>query len=116
LFDDLFSVTKLGRIPTEIFVDIEGMEIEWLGRKKWDNKAFPRLSVNSVQFGVPLVPCFEKEGAKRRPSENELPATRLQVDQLMQRLDSRWSEIEKILKYLFLMVVIVFGLLFFPRW
>jgi hypothetical protein len=118
-FDELLSAAKLGRIPSEISVDIEGMEHDWQpdgSGKKWDNKASPRLPVNSVRFSVPLTPYAEEDGSERRPSENSMPAIRLQADQLMQRLDSHSSEISKTLKHVFWAVVILGGLLVFSRW
>lgn len=120
-FDEMLSAAKLGRIPSSIFVDIEGLEYDcdWLPDSratKWDNKTSPRLPVNSVRFRVPLVPLAEEVGAERRPSENSMPATRLQVDQLMQHLDSHSSDIAKTLKLVFWAVVILGGLLVFSRW
>ena len=118
-FDELLSAAKFGRIPSEISADIEGMEYDWQpdgSGKKWDNKASPRLPVNSVRFNVPLLPYTEDDGSGRRPSEKVMPATVLQVNQLMQRLDSHSSEITKTLKHVFWAVVILGGLLIFSRW
>ena len=118
-FDKLLSAAKLGRIPSEISVDIEGMEYDWQpdgSGKKWDNKTSPRLPVNSIRFSVPLVPYAEEDGSERRTSENSMPATRLQVDQLIQHLDSHSSEFAKTLKHVFWAIVILGGLLVFSRW
>jgi hypothetical protein len=118
-FDELLSAAKFGRIPSKISVDIEGMEYDWQpdgSGKKWDNKASPRLPVNSVLFDVPLIPRTEEDGSERRLSENVMPATVLQVDQLLQRLDSHSSEIVKTLTQVFWAVVILGSLLVFSRW
>lgn len=118
-FDELLSAAKFGRVPSKISVDIEGMEHDWQpdgSGKKWDNKASPRLPVNSVRFSVPLIPYTDEDGSERRRSENAMPATVLQVDQLMQRLDNHTGEITKTLRHVFWAIVILGGLALFSRW
>jgi hypothetical protein len=114
-FEQLLSAAKLGRIPSEISVDVEGMEYDWRpdgSGKKWDNKASPRLPVNSVRFSVPLVCISDDDSSERHVSESAMPATRLQMDQLMQRLDSH----SKTLRHIFWAVVVLGGLMILAKW
>ena len=119
-FNELLSAAKLGRMPSTISVEIEGMDYDWQpdgSGKKWDNKALPRLAVSSMRFSVPLVVSHaDDDSAQRGVTENGMPATRQQLDQLMDRLDKVSSETNKALKKILWALVIVGGFIVFAKW
>lgn len=54
-FDALLNTLRAGRLPTEIFVCVEGMEKkgDWT---KWDTASLPKLVVSSTSLEIPLIP------------------------------------------------------------
>lgn len=113
-FIELVSAAQIGRIPSVIQVSAEGMSYDWQpdgSGKKWDNKESNVLPVTSINFIVPLVSSDQGELLEARLSDQLLPATRLQVGELAERLNSQITEIDKTLKYIFWAIIVLGGLL-----
>lgn len=118
-FNELLSAAKLGRVPSVISVDIEGMEYDWQpdgSGKKWDNKTSPKLDVKSVRFNVPLASLSQDTDAEPRLCDNAMPPTRLQFEQLSQGIDRQGIEISKALKALLWAIIILGGVVVLLRW
>lgn len=56
-FNELLSAAKIGRMPSHIGIRVEGLEYEsqFVSElMKWDDEAFPKLSVTSAAFRIDL--------------------------------------------------------------
>lgn len=119
-FDELLASARLGRLPSHISVEVEGMQYDWQpdgSGKKWDNKAFPELAVTSISFGtVPLVAQAMSSDFDQDLYNQILPPTRSQFNELAEKLGSLAIAIKTGLRSL-LWAVLVIGtlILFFLR-
>jgi len=128
-FDELLTVARLGRIPSYIIVGIEGMEYGGSpdgSAKKWDNKTFPELAVNTVSFhSIPLAAqplSNEPDGGPNRrlaemQSELFLP-TRSQLNEISTKLDVLAIETTTGFRYLLwgiLVIAVLILILFLLR-
>ena len=114
LFDtqlnELLAAARCGRAPSRISVDVEGMEYDWQpdgSGKKWDNKASPHLRIVSARFTVPVVSPVTSNELERDPAEKIMPPTRLQLDQLSQRVDKLIAETKVGLRSLMWAAIVV---------
>ena len=113
-FDTLYEAAKVGRIPSNLSITLKkwgDLKLDWNETYTWDNSASPALALKSASFTLPLVAPSDVQGEERNPLANALPATRLQLDQLAQRLDNNKNEIVKVLTRIFWTVVVVGGLI-----
>jgi hypothetical protein len=117
-FDMLYEAAKVGRIPSDLSVTLKrwgDLKLDWNDTYTWDNKASQGLVLKSAKFTLPLVTPSDVQGEERNPLANALPATRLQIDQLAQRLENNKNEIVKILTRILWAVVVVGGVTVLAR-
>ncbi len=95
-FDELLAAARLGRVPSDISVGVEGMDYVGHGVDdlKWDNKTSPRLIVASIDF------TFEV-----------FPPTRSQLNELSEKLELVGIEIKTGFKSLLYLVIGVLALM-----
>lgn len=91
-FADLVSTSKHGRIPSRITMDVRGMKHPDEFSKAWDVKSSPHLHVASLSFVIPLVAGEHEETA----TAHFLPATQLQVSQLLSETRTLGRVMERI--------------------
>ncbi len=118
-FDELVSAARHGRIPSNMHVDIEGMDYDWQpdgSGKKWDNKESQHLKVTSFDFTLPLFLPPSTDEYQRSPSEEGMSPTRAQFDHLVQRIDRQTAETNERLTGLFWLAIIVGLVILWFRW
>lgn len=90
-FDELLMAAHRGRLPSSIYIEVDGMEYGSApdgSEKKWDNKTLSRLNVTSIDFLVPLVITPQATTSQQPEAPDEtFPPTRSQVNALLGRLD-----------------------------
>lgn len=112
-FDELLAAARLGRLPSDITIEVEGMGYivpphgEGL---KWDNKALPQLDIVDVDFIVPLI-----SQAISRPSDQVSGPTRSQVNDLSEKLDRLATAIESGLRSLLWAALLIGALILILR-
>ncbi len=116
-FDELLAAARLGRLPSHISIEVEGMQYDWQpdgSGKKWDNKAFPELAVTSIGFGgVPLVAPTMSSSFDRDLSAQVFPPTRSQLNELSEKLDLLVIETKRGLRSLLWAVLVIGALILF---
>lgn len=87
---DLISSARAGRIPSNIGVEVEGMEYGHLpdgSDKKWDTKSSPRLKVSSLQLTLPLAGPAADDDMEADPRTDATPPTKAQLNLLAEKMD-----------------------------
>lgn len=101
-FDELLAAARLGRLPSAISIEVEGMDYGGApdgSHKKWNNKAFPQLDIVSFSFSLPLV-TQDVDDVQPKPSDNTFPASRMQAKMLLEKLEVLRIEIKSGLRSL----------------
>jgi|SRR5262249_51977384 len=111
-FDELLATARLGRLPSQIWIHVEGMEYRSPdgSSKEWDNKAFPRLAVESVDFYIPLA-YLTKDDKSTDAWGEVFPPTRSQINELSQKLDLLATDINSALRLLLWSVLVMGSLI-----
>jgi hypothetical protein len=117
-FDELLATARLGRLPSSIWIEVEGMEYDWQpdgSGKKWDNKAFPELNIISINFSLPLIAQVTNNNIDQHPFDQVLPPTRSQFNDLSEKLDRIAIETRRGLRTLIWVVLLVGAIFLFLR-
>jgi len=80
---------------------------------RWDNKTFPSLNVLRVKFDMPLILPVKANSSVQSPSEDHLPPTRIQFNQISQSIHSLAAETKFGLRLLLWAVLLIGALVFF---
>jgi hypothetical protein len=117
-FDELLSAARFGRMPSKMTIETKGMDYDWQpdgSGKKWDNKKSRYLKIDSFGFELPLY--HPAVGNFPRPlSEEGMPTTRTQFDELSLRIDRLAEATQGGLKRLLWSVIIVAVVFLLFRW
>lgn len=114
--EELLAAARIGRVPSQISIWLMGgggIETGWQpdgSGSKWDNKASPELKVVNASFTVPMITPIDNEFV-RDHDEEILPPTRLQFDELTQKIDQLVTTTNTLLRLLFWAVMVIGGLL-----
>ena len=115
-FDELVSAARHNRIPTSICVDVagEGVEYGWEPDGSgidWNNKEHPSALIAELRFSLPFVmPADDEDREVIEYTADTAPASRTQLDQLIQRVDALRNDVRVLLT-----VVVVVGLIIVAR-
>lgn len=108
-FEALLTAVNQGRLPSEISITTEGMSYNWQpdgSGKIWDNKNTPQIPIKAMFFIVPLVGPDPLDFLDDRNTDDTMPPSRAQLNQVISSLVQLRGKLESMSWWL-----IVLGLL-----
>lgn len=112
-FDELLNAARLGRLPSEVVVDVDGISLDG---ERWDNAKLPRLTmVESVSFSVPLFIASSADVDNDKIAKQR-PPTHRQVVELKGLMVQLAAAGNSGIRAVIWMIVILGALMLYLRW
>ena len=114
--EPLLAAVNLGRLPSHISIDVEGMTYDWQpdgSGKIWDNKTSPYLPIKSMYFITPLIGGDPHDCFDDRSPEDGMPPSRAQLNQvtaILKQIENKLESVTNRISWLiFFLAILMFA-------